>query len=203
MQLILIRHAATQGNLQRRYIGSTDEPLCPEGVEQLRARMALGDYPPAEQVVASPMQRALETAGYLYPGVPLHLEADLRECSFGPFENKNYDQLRDIPLYRAWIDSRGMLPLPGGEGRDAFSARCRAAAGRWIDWALKEGVASLAMVTHGGSIMAILEALASEHRDFYSWQPESAGGYLALVSPETFAAKRKIEVLRPLGKKSE
>ena len=29
--LVLIRHGKTAGNLQKRYIGRTDEPLCPEG----------------------------------------------------------------------------------------------------------------------------------------------------------------------------
>ena len=33
MEIMLIRHAMTAGNLQRRYVGSTDEGLCPEGIE--------------------------------------------------------------------------------------------------------------------------------------------------------------------------
>ena len=33
----LIRHALTQGNLEGRYIGQTDESLCKEGIEQLEA----------------------------------------------------------------------------------------------------------------------------------------------------------------------
>ena len=31
----LLRHALTRGNLEGRYIGQTDEPLCREGREQL------------------------------------------------------------------------------------------------------------------------------------------------------------------------
>ena len=30
-EIILIRHGATAGNLERRYIGRTDEPLCEQG----------------------------------------------------------------------------------------------------------------------------------------------------------------------------
>ena len=33
MEIMLIRHSMTAGNLQRRYVGRTDEGLCPEGIE--------------------------------------------------------------------------------------------------------------------------------------------------------------------------
>lgn len=35
MTVYLIRHSQTQGNLERRYIGSTDQPLCPQGREEI------------------------------------------------------------------------------------------------------------------------------------------------------------------------
>ena len=28
MEIVLIRHGATAGNIEKRYIGTTDEPLC-------------------------------------------------------------------------------------------------------------------------------------------------------------------------------
>ena len=31
MELLLLRHSITPGNLKRQYIGSTDQPLAPEG----------------------------------------------------------------------------------------------------------------------------------------------------------------------------
>ena len=37
-RLYLVRHGITAGNLQRRYVGGgTDEPLCEQGLAQLRA----------------------------------------------------------------------------------------------------------------------------------------------------------------------
>lgn len=51
MKCVLIRHGKTAGNLAGRYIGCrTDEPLCPEGIAQLRE----GRYPAVERVFASP-----------------------------------------------------------------------------------------------------------------------------------------------------
>ena len=37
MTIYLIRHGKTLGNLERRYMGVTDQPLCPQG------RAALAD----------------------------------------------------------------------------------------------------------------------------------------------------------------
>ena len=38
MELLLLRHSITPGNLKRQYIGSTDQPLAPEGEELARKR---------------------------------------------------------------------------------------------------------------------------------------------------------------------
>ena len=37
IQLYLIRHSMTAGNLKKRYIGRTDESLCPEGIVLLKS----------------------------------------------------------------------------------------------------------------------------------------------------------------------
>ena len=53
MKVVLIRHSKTAGNLMGRYIGTTDEPLCEEGIRLLENR----SYPAAELVYVSPMKR--------------------------------------------------------------------------------------------------------------------------------------------------
>ena len=37
MKVYLIRHGSTAGNLEHRYVGSTDEELTEEAVQKLRA----------------------------------------------------------------------------------------------------------------------------------------------------------------------
>ena len=37
MELILIRHATTQGNLEHRFIGITDIPILPQGEDLARS----------------------------------------------------------------------------------------------------------------------------------------------------------------------
>ena len=164
MKWILIRHGMTRGNLEGRYIGCrTDEPLCPEGIDALKQKA----FPPVHYVFASPMKRCLETAAILFPNIPVEIVPDFRECDFGLFENKNYSELNGRADYQAWIDSGGELPFPGGESRKSFSARSVAAFRSLPPCGEKE---NRALIVHGGTIMAIMEAMASPKGSYYDFQ---------------------------------
>ena len=172
MRWILVRHGATQGNLEGRYVGCrTDEPLCPEGRRALSARA----YPPAALVFASPMKRCLETAALIYPGVPVETVDGFRECDFGLFENKNHAELNGRRDYQEWIDSLGSLPFPGGESRSLFSARCLAAFEALRE---KKLPGDCAVVAHGGTIMAIMEEHARPKAGYYDFQVKNGQGFL-------------------------
>mgnify|MGYP000603366522 CR=1 FL=1 len=112
MELTLIRHFATAGNLEKRYIGTTDEPILP--VAEIKK------MPRAEIVLTSPMIRCRQTAKLLYPEVEQTVWDGFRECDFGSFEGKNYQDLSGDPVYQAWIDSGGTLGFPGGEEPTGF-----------------------------------------------------------------------------------
>lgn len=68
MKVLLLRHGETPGNRRRAYIGSTDEPLSPQGREQAQAVAV----PPVERVYGSPMLRCRQTAEILFPGAEYH-----------------------------------------------------------------------------------------------------------------------------------
>lgn len=175
MRLVLIRHGKTAGNLEGRYIGRTDEPLSPTGLRALAGK----GYPRAAAVYCSPLLRCRQTAELLYPGLPVNEVTDFRECDFGAFEGKNYEELRENQDYQRWLDSGGCLAFPGGEGRAAFTSRVIAAFDRLqAEWRRK-GLPSAALVVHGGTIMAILERFAVPHRDFYDWQVKNGEAYTA------------------------
>ena len=67
--------------------------MCREGRESLQKRK----YPKAELVYVSPMKRCMETAQCIYPGISMESNAFLKECDFGLFENKSYEELSDCP----------------------------------------------------------------------------------------------------------
>ena len=100
MKIVLIRHGATKGNLEKRYIGRTDEDLCGEGIKKLKEDTCAGIYPPAQAVFSSPMKRCLSTAECIYPVQTPQIVWDFRECDFGLFEGKNYKELTGNPQYQ-------------------------------------------------------------------------------------------------------
>lgn len=151
MKIYLIRHGKTAGNLEKRYIGVTDEPLCPEGIREFHNRR----YPDCEIVISSPMKRCIETARLIYPNKKLIVCEGLAECDFGDFEGKNYLELSEDPDYQNWIDSGGVLPFPNGESPGDFKKRCIRGFDEMIKKYADKG--SIAFVIHGGTIMAIME----------------------------------------------
>ena len=169
-RVYLIRHGQTQGNLERRYIGSTDQPLCPQGRAALEGRT----MPPVDRVYVSPLRRCRETAAILYPGLPQELVPDLRECSFGAFELHTYEELKGNAAYQAWLDSGGISAPPGGEGKASQQARTVRA---FRELAASQPKGTAALVVHGGTIMSLLEALEPSH-EYYRWQAPNGGGYL-------------------------
>ena len=167
MRVLLLRHAATAGNLQHRYIGTTDEPLSPEGKESLAAL----HFPKPELLVCSPLRRCIETAAIVFPGEPYLTEPDFRECDFGDFEGKSYADLNGDPRYQAWIDSGGMLPFPHGEAPADFQSRCTSAFSELLQQ--HPDIRYMALVVHGGTIMSILSARLGG--DYYDYQLPNAG----------------------------
>lgn len=171
MKILLIRHGKTAGNLEKRYIGRTDEPLCPEGIAALKPCSDLR----CSVLVSSPMQRCIQTAEILFPDQKSHIYDDFRECDFGDFEGKNYAGLNGDPRYQAWIDSGGTLPFPGGESPAEFRARCCCCFLQTVrEYAEAD---SIAFVVHGGTIMAILSQFALPHRAYYDWMTDNAHGW--------------------------
>ena len=183
-EIILIRHGKTFGNTLGRYIGTTDEELCPEGREELDALRESGQYRSIrpDLVYVSPLRRCRQTAELLFPGVPQEICRDLRECDFGEFENKNYKELSGNPAYQAWVDSGGTLPFPGGESREAFQERCRVEFARVLRALKRQAGSNAVFVVHGGTIMSILSAYAPQGAadPFYRWQVKNGEGWRAL-----------------------
>ena len=67
MQILWIRHGQTQGNVERRYVGRTDEELTLDSREKLKMRKQQGIGFAPDLVYVSPMIRCRETADLLFP----------------------------------------------------------------------------------------------------------------------------------------
>lgn len=174
MKLYLIRHGMTQGNKRRAYIGAgTDEPLCAEGIAQLLGR----SYPKADIVFVSPMKRCIMTAERIYPNQEMVLCEGLKEMDFGDFEGKTYEELKDQPDYRRWIECGGENPFPNGESRRNFTLRSQNAFRECLEKVRQREreINAVAFVVHGGTIMAVMEEYGTPKGAYYRWQIENGG----------------------------
>ncbi len=177
MELILLRHGATEGNLLRQYIGVTDQPLAPEGVQMAKKRRSTAAKP--HLLFSSPLLRCRQTVKLVWPDIPVQIVAGLRETDFGDFEGKTWQDLKNLPAYRAWIDGTG--ECPNGELRTAAAARIMAAGEYCLETARAQGAGCWAIVTHGGVIMQLLQTHCGGN--LYDWQPPLCGGWMVQISP--------------------
>lgn len=189
MKIMLIRHFATPGNEKRQYIGSTDEVLSEKTAFLKRS------YPIPEYIIASPMKRCVQTAKRIWgtdlSGCPIVLEPLMRECDFGQFEGKTYEELKSVPKYIAWLKSNGTIPFPGGEEQSVFRRRSVEGAIEQIEWLIEKKVQRAAFVVHGGTIMAVFEQLAEEKKNFYDWQVGNGSGYRVIIDEKEWKTGNK------------
>lgn len=179
LDLVVVRHGLTSWNRERRYQGHRDIPLLlPEALpalDTLRADLASREF---DAVHCSDLTRCRQTLDMLmrecrWPSPP-QIDNRLRELDFGDYEGKCYDELKELPAYRAWIETRGEQAPPGGESMATLRKRLES----WWD----ERVAALdprrqhrlLLVTHGGVIRELRRRF--EAIDFWEGSVEQGAG---------------------------
>ncbi len=183
MKILLVRHGATAGNRQRKYIGRTDEPLSPSGIRQAKAAGTLYGFP---FVYVTPLIRTRQTADLLFTGAKQIVLEDLREMDFGDFEGKSSAQMETDTAYRSWVEGGCLSPCPGGESREEFSRRVSSCFEAAVLSGIAEGLDRLVFVIHGGTIMAVLEKFSRPAVSYYDGHVDNCQGFLctAAVSGE-------------------
>ncbi len=193
-KLYLIRHGLTMGNLEGRYVGRTDFPLCPEGKKALRELKAKKEYPPVKKVYSSPMQRCLDTAEILYPDTPLMLIPKLSEYDFGALDGKSVEELKEDPDFIRWTDSGMRSVPPGGEDMNAFRLRCEEGLSSVILDMMKQKITSAALILHGGMMMNLLSSHGYPKREPLRWQAGPGEGFAVLITTQLWHRDNVFEV---------
>jgi len=142
-----LRHGETGWNKSGTTQGQSDSKLNQTGRAQAeRAAEILADKP-ISRIVASPLSRARHTAEAVAEkhDVPLHFDADLKECHLGDMEGQPHGPW----LADYWT---GDFDPPNGEPFATFAKRVWQAMSRAID----SGPNTL-IVAHGGLWIAALE----------------------------------------------
>jgi broad specificity phosphatase PhoE len=152
----LIRHAESEWNALGRWQGHRDPALSERGREQARRLVATLADARLEAIVASDLARARETAAIVGSalGVPLHLDARLRERDLGYWSG-----LTSVEIVARWPGDLARLRARdpelrpgGGESLRALHARVAEFVGVLSRW---PGGGPLAIVTHAGILRAL------------------------------------------------
>ncbi len=189
-----IRHGITQGNMDGRYIGLTDLPLCEEGYAQLRELQEKFKYPQVDAVYTSPLSRCTETAEFLYPHREQRTWPKFAECDFGSFEGKTIEELKDDIEFEKWIGDSYHIAPPGGESGEEFTRRIISGLDDLFGEMMQEEIRSAAVITHGGVIMTLMAAAGLPKHPLNEWAVGSGMGYTILMTPQMWMRDGAFEV---------
>lgn len=146
-KIVLWRHGQTTWNVERRFQGATDIPLDDTGREQaVRAARLLAALNPAV-IIASPLQRAADTARTLgdVAGLPVTFDPDLSERGGGEWEGLTGDEIRT-----RYPSQHAIWQPPGGETTEQVAKRVTAAIERGLGRLADGGL--LVVASHGAAL---------------------------------------------------
>jgi alpha-ribazole phosphatase len=191
MELVLVRHGTTLWNKERRYLGHSDLGLLPGAEQELKPLQEKLQGQSFARIYCSDLMRCRQTLQIIVPESELTsggslstmspmMEPRLRELHFGEWDGKTYDMLKDVSLYRAWIDEPQRITPPGGESWADLVNRLRKFLDSLYEWRVAMEVQpmdltaappSVLVVTHGGVIRQLACMLIPGH-DFWSLNPK-------------------------------
>lgn len=194
-RITFIRHGYTQGNLDGKYIGTTDLPLAKEGAQELYEIIEKADYPSFQKVYISPLKRCLQTAYIMAPNTYMVELPQLREMDFGKFENKTPEELKNDEDYKKFLEGGLDNPPPGGESARQVVTRCFEALSIIIGDMMEEGLTNCAVITHSGIIMNMMACFGVPKRKPIEYACGFGEGFEVIVSAAMWQRSGAFEIL--------
>ncbi len=191
----LIRHGQTAANETGTYIGRTDLPLSPAGVNELLQMKKVYTYPYGMRFFTSPLTRCKQTLHVLYPDSKPEVVEGLAECDFGEWENMRIANLKNREDFLQWVSGTKGAEIPGGETAAAFQARVMQAFEGIVDELLHSGDTEAVICTHGGVIMLIMAAYGLPRGDMKQWVTNSGSGFTLRITPHLWTREPVAEAL--------
>ncbi len=155
-KIVLVRHGQTDFNVQHRLPGQLPGvPLNAMGVQEAQATGAALRALPLTAIIASPLERTMETAAAVNSGrgLTIQQDRDLLDTDYGKFNGQNYDELdqRDGQWRRFMRD-----PLRSPRGVESFAAVQQRAVRAAERWRVAPDVGEwVALVTHSDLVKLI------------------------------------------------
>lgn len=160
---LCLRHGVTDWNRQGRFQGRTDIPLNDEGISQAHEAAGRLRNLQLDQVVASPLLRAVKTAEIVasLSAAPLAVDHDIIECDFGSLEGRSIAEAMQEYGITAREQLATILP-DDGEAWASVSARALRCVSQWLG---RHPQATILFVCHDAVMQAMSEALCGQWID--------------------------------------
>ncbi len=160
-RLVLMRHGESEGNRDRVFTLTPEVPITDVGRAQVRAaaEWIRSRWTP-RRVVASPYRRARQSAAIVGEvlGLPVAVEPDLRERSYGTLAGRPYADALGSPGYDPAVWWRWCPP--GGETLEAVAVRAGAVLDR-----IAAGDGDAVVVSHGAVMRALWRHVTGSWED--------------------------------------
>lgn len=169
MQIVLVRHGATDWNLEGRCQGATDRELNAVGVHQAEQVAATFTNEPIEAIYSSHLKRARQTAESIAQphNLPVLIEHDIRELDHGKLEGLTFNEIKDTypDFISRWRTTPAEIQVPGGERLAEVAERAWNGLNR-IVWQHGDGK-TIVVVSHNFPILGIVCRITGTHLNNY------------------------------------
>ncbi|MGD0576540.1 MAG: 2,3-bisphosphoglycerate-dependent phosphoglycerate mutase, partial [Candidatus Staskawiczbacteria bacterium] len=162
-ELYLQRHLKSQWNLENKFTGWTDVPLCQEGIESAKKAAEQFSGLKIDKVYTSPLVRNRETVSLILKNLgkedlPVVVDKALDERNYGELQGLDKDEVAKkfgAEQVRLWRRSFNVAP-PGGESLKDVCGRTLPFFKKYVEKDLKDGKNVLIVASHN-SLRAIVK----------------------------------------------
>jgi broad specificity phosphatase PhoE len=158
MQIVLVRHGATDWNLEHRCQGSSDRELSEVGVLQAEQIADVFRHENIQAIYSSNLRRARQTAQVIsrHHNLPVLTEEDVRELDHGELEGLTFNQIKESygDFLTRWRSEPADLQVPGGEKLADVAARAWNGLNQIVE--RHPGAESILVVSHNFPILSIV-----------------------------------------------
>ena len=169
MQILLVRHGATDWNLQGRCQGVTDLDLNEVGVRQADQIAATLTKERIHGIYSSHLKRAQQTARFfsLHHQLPIVIETDIRELDHGELEGLTFAEIKEhySQFMQKWRTEPAEIQVPGGERLADVARRAWNGLNRIVQRHSAEEC--VVVVSHNFPILGILCRITGTHLNNY------------------------------------
>jgi alpha-ribazole phosphatase len=158
MDIYLVRHGLTKWNVEKRYLGHTDEPLLFKERNKLNPLQNVLQNIKFDFYYSSDLKRCIETYHYLLPNNLVCLDSRLRELNFGDWEGLTYERLKNDLSYQEWLTDWVKKAPPNGETLQQLNDRIHSFFGELLTKQTPSFHKNVLIITHGGVIRSILQS---------------------------------------------